>query len=199
MTRWTKSAVSERRWVANCSRFLHGPVAHYDPYVFIFSHPRCSASRLQSPQHRWCCPLWDGKCFEGRSLSQTPSSTPSASREKSGSNELTIESRVSLGLPERSSKPLPILRDDHCRTVYYDAANYHPLTRTHEVVICCQTFQRRSHDGLMTSVGDSDVTKIEYTFKLPKPFATDLHRALAQTTSNVEKRREEAAAVGKKT
>ena len=50
---------------------------------------------------------------------------------------------------------------------------------------------------MMTSVGD--VTKIEHAFELPKPFATDLHRALAQTTSSVEKRREEAAVVGKKT
>ena len=49
----------------------------------------------------------------------------------------------------------------------------------------------------MTSVGD--VTKIEHAFELPKPFATDLHRALAQTSLRVEKRREEAAALGKKT
>ena len=44
----------------------------------------------------------------------------------------------------------------------------------------------------------SDVTRVEHTFRLPKPFATDLQRALAQTSLRVEKRREEAAALGKK-
>lgn len=43
-----------------------------------------------------------------------------------------------------------------------------------------------------------DVPTIQHTFKLPKPFATDLYRALAQTSLRIDKNREEAAALGKK-
>ncbi|KAF9646219.1 hypothetical protein BDM02DRAFT_3100221 [Thelephora ganbajun] len=61
-----------------------------------------------------------------------------------------------------------------------------------------ETHEPESSDANAMLLSTGDVPRIQHTFKLPKPFATDLYRALAQTSSRIEKHREEAAALGKK-
>jgi len=60
------------------------------------------------------------------------------------------------------------------------------------------THEPESSDADAMLLSTSDVPKIQHTFKLPKPFVTDLNRALAQTDSRINQHREEAAALGKK-
>jgi len=61
-----------------------------------------------------------------------------------------------------------------------------------------ETREPEASDDNAMLLSVSDVTKIQQTFKLPKPFVADLLRALAQTSLRIDKSREEAAALGKK-
>jgi len=61
-----------------------------------------------------------------------------------------------------------------------------------------ETHEPKSSDADAMLLSASDVSRIQHTFGLPKSFATDIHRALAQTDSRINKHREEAAAFEKK-
>ena len=61
-----------------------------------------------------------------------------------------------------------------------------------------ETHESESPDANAMLLSTSDVPKIQHTFKLPKSFAADVYRALAQTNLRINKHREEAAALEKK-
>lgn len=61
-----------------------------------------------------------------------------------------------------------------------------------------ETREPESSDADAMLLSTSDVPKIQHTFKLPKSFATDLYRALAQTDLRINSRREETASLRKK-
>jgi len=61
-----------------------------------------------------------------------------------------------------------------------------------------ESHEPKSSDDNAMLLSTSDVPKIQRTFGLPKSFTADLYRALAQTNSRINKRREDAAALEKK-
>jgi len=73
-----------------------------------------------------------------------------------------------------------------------------PSTLNSQEAATPETREPESSDPNAMLLSTSDVPRIQHTFKLPKPFVADLNRALVQTSLRIDKRRDEAAALRKR-